>query len=79
MRRACSHTNRTHVEEVTPGAPDTEKSPNYATLLSYRIEVVSTELRGFCDASEAVYSGVIYSRAIDIKGEVQSLKQRSRP
>ena len=34
------------------------------------IEVVNKELHGFCDASEAAYSGVIHLRAVDTKGDV---------
>ena len=32
--------------------------------------MVSTELHKFCDDSEAAYSGVIYLRAVDTKGDV---------
>ena len=37
------------------------------------VEVVSKELHGFCDASEDAFSGVIYLRAIDTKGDVHVL------
>ena len=32
--------------------------------------MVSKELHGFCDASEAAFSGVFYFRAVDTKGDI---------
>ena len=47
--------------------------------LPKQVSIKSTQLRGFCDALEVAYSGIVYLRAIDQRSSVYVTLVMAKP